>query len=226
MTSLGIQFYLKLSFRSYNDHRQNWGKDKEQTEKTRFHNNFSSPLNNFKLLWNSIEIVFRYFTCKFNCWLNPAVRNLFHSGNVFFQSVLYLFPSSDDDRYTIESSTLNKIEFLIIWDNLSHLFSDLQKFKNNVYWIVRDPNFDRKSIAKAKRKRNFFRKKMRSESEANTKFFSAKRSEANPLRFAIFRNKAKKSENFCKFIFILLGCKILRVFFKFALYFQIILCNC
>ena len=47
-------------------------------------------------------------------------------------------------------------------------------------------------LAKSRlRKRNFFQKKMRSESKANTKFFSVKRSEANPFRLAIFRNKAK-----------------------------------
>merc|ERR1712127_1021597 len=48
---------------------------------------------------------------------------------------------------------------------------------NNFGHLTRDPNSGKKSIAKAKRKRIFFRKKLRSESEANVKLFSAKRSE-------------------------------------------------
>ena len=65
--------------------------------------------------------------------------------------------------------------------------------------VSRGVHFDKKSIAKAKRKRNFFRVKKRSESEANAVRFSAKRSEANSLRFRNFRNKAKKSEIFQDF---------------------------
>ena len=48
--------------------------------------------------------------------------------------------------------------------------------------LVRDPNFREKLNAKAKRKRIFFRKKMRSESEANSLLFNAKKCEANPYR--------------------------------------------
>ena len=57
------------------------------------------------------------------------------------------------------------------------------------------------------RKRNFFRVKKRSESEANAVRFSAKRSEANSLRFRNFRNKAKKSENFQVFYIYLKSAK-------------------
>ena len=65
----------------------------------------------------------------------------------------------------------------------------------------RDPNFREKLNAKAKRKRNFFRKKMRSESEANLLLLNAKKCEANP-----FQKMRKKCENPIK------NAKILRKF--------------
>ena len=54
--------------------------------------------------------------------------------------------------------------------------------------------------------------KKRSESEANALQFSAKRSEANSLRFRNFRNKAKKSENFQGFFSFFKIREILRGF--------------
>ena len=84
-------------------------------------------------------------------------------------------------------------------------FVHVNKYLSSSIWKIRlfsltfsctprGPNFGQKSIAKAKRKRIFFLNKLRSESEAITWSFSAKRSAANSFRFAIFRNKAKKAK--------------------------------
>jgi hypothetical protein len=66
----------------------------------------------------------------------------------------------------------------------------------------RDPNFREKLNAKAKRKRNFFRKKMRSESEANLLLLNAKKCEANPFQKNAkkMRKSYKKCENFAKIL--------------------------
>ena len=67
---------------------------------------------------------------------------------------------------------------------------------------TRDPNFREKLNAKAKRKRNFFRKKMRSESEANLLLLNAKKCEANPFQKIAkkMRKSYKKCENFAKIL--------------------------
>ena len=94
----------------------------------------------------------------------------------------------------------------------------LKNIKNNprkkmiiVLDSFRASNFGQNPIAKAKRKRIFFRIKKRSEAKANTEFFSAKRSEANSLRFAIFRNPAKIAKIFFQLEFR----KICTIFFEF-----------
>ena len=67
------------------------------------------------------------------------------------------------------------------------------------YSYTRGVHFDKKWIAKAKRKRNFFWVKMRSESEANALWFSAKRIR---FAFAIFAIKRKKAR-FSRFFFLI-----------------------
>jgi hypothetical protein len=67
--------------------------------------------------------------------------------------------------------------------------------------LTRDPNFREKLNAKAKRKRNFFRKKMRSESEANLFLLNANKSEANPFqkiakKIAVCTGKVDQISNF------------------------------
>jgi hypothetical protein len=68
----------------------------------------------------------------------------------------------------------------------------LHEIRRSLNAQTRDPNFGKKLIVKAKRMRKFFQKKLQSESEANAKVFSAKRSEANSLRFRNF-------SQFCEF---------------------------
>ena len=80
----------------------------------------------------------------------------------------------------------------------------------------RDPNFREKLNAKAKRKRNFFRKKMRSESEANLLLLNAKKCEANPFQKIAkkMRKSYKKCENFAKILNEALRCIKARFFTK------------
>ena len=85
-----------------------------------------------------------------------------------------------------------------------------------------DPNSGKKSIAKAKRMRIFFRKKLRSESEANVKLFSAKRSEANSLRFRSFSQFCEKCENL-KENFAYKNCVKFFAYFSFALFLTVFL---
>jgi hypothetical protein len=87
---------------------------------------------------------------------------------------------------------------------------------------TRDPNSGKKSIAKAKRKRILFRKKLRSESEANVKLFSAKRSEANSIRFRSFSQFCEKSENLIK-NFAHKNCAKFFAYFSFAHFFTVFL---
>jgi len=72
---------------------------------------------------------------------------------------------------------LNKIPKNVFSVNLNAIVANI------LADLIRDPNFGKKSIVKA----IFFRKKMRSESEANTNFFSAKRSRFALQFFALKR---------------------------------------
>jgi hypothetical protein len=65
------------------------------------------------------------------------------------------------------------------------------------------------------RKRIFFRKKLQSEGEANVKLFSAKRSEANSLRFRSFSQFCEKCENL-KENFAQKNCAKFFAYFNFA----------
>ena len=101
-----------------------------------------------------------------------------------------------------------KIVKLLVYRNLCLIF--LPNSDRSLS-CSRASNFGQNPIAKAKRKRIFFRIKKRSEAKANTEFFSAKRSEANSLRFAIFRNPAKIAKNFFQSKFL----KIRKIFLEF-----------
>jgi hypothetical protein len=81
----------------------------------------------------------------------------------------------------------------VVFEGVFLAEADPLAVKENAH--ARASNFGQKSIAKAKRKRIFFRIKKRSEAKANPKLFSAKRSE-----FASLRHFSQSCEN-CEIFF-------------------------